>query len=129
MEADGVKLSGLSSRLGIDLESRLAEALSVEAAQLADSLRAELAILPGGPHTHPWQRTGTLRDSIEVEVSNTEASVFSRDPVASLQENGTATLPPRPTFGPLAAVAGPGIARRLGEAARAALSSDTAKEH
>jgi hypothetical protein len=121
MEAIGMKLSLIADRLGTSLDTALSAALAKEAEQLAASLREILSTPPGGPHSHPWQRSGVLRDSVEVETGETEAAVVSRDPVALYQENGTATLPPRPSFGPLAAVAGPGIAHRLGQIAHDAI--------
>lgn len=122
-----MRLSLIADRLGGSLDAALASALAEEARQLADTLRETLATPPGGPHSHPWQRSGVLHDSIEVETGDSEAVILSRDPVALYQENGSATLPPRPSFGPLAAIAGPGIAHRLGQIARAAIAPDTSK--
>jgi len=117
-----MKLTGISADLGSHLESALAAALAEEAQNLASALRETLATSPGGPHSHPWQRTGTLHNSIEMVAADTEAVVGSNDPVAHYQEHGSQTLPPRPSFGPLAAIAGPGIAHRLGLIARNAIA-------
>ena len=122
-----MKLALIADRLGVSLDAALSAALADEARQLADTLRETLATPPGGPHSHPWQRSGNLHDSIEVETSDNEAAIFSRDPVALYQENGSATLPPRPSFGPLGAIAGPGIAHRFGHIARDAIAPDTSK--
>ncbi|MDR3525388.1 MAG: hypothetical protein P4L66_14955 [Acetobacteraceae bacterium] len=117
-----MKLTLLTSRLGSDLEVSLAAALADEAQALAKALRDTFATAPGGPHSHPWQRSGTLHASIEVAISETEAVIGSNDPVALYQEHGGPTLPPRPSFGPLAATAGPGIAHRLGQIAHDAIA-------
>ena len=122
-----MRLSLIAGRLGSSLDAALSAALADEARQLAEALRETLATSPGGPHSHPWQRSGVLHDSIEVETGDHEAAIFSRDPVAFYQENGSAILPPRPSFGPIAAIAGPGIARRLGQIARDAIAPDTSK--
>ncbi len=119
-----MKLSRLANDLGLALETHLAQALQREAAAIAASLVETLATPPGGPHQHPWQQTGTLHDSIETEITATEAIIASTDPVALIQEHGTTTIPPRPSFGPLAALAAPGIAHRIGEAALHALIGD-----
>lgn len=48
----------------------------------------------------PLLRTGELRDSIEHQVSGTEAVIGTPDIVALYQEQGTSTIPPRPFLGP-----------------------------
>jgi len=117
-----MKLALLASRFGADLEEVLTAALADEAQALATALRETLATSPGGPHSHPWQRTGALHNSIGVAESATEAVIGSNDPVALYQEHGSPTLPPRPSFGPLAAIAGSGIAHRLGQIAHDAIA-------
>ena len=119
-----MKLSHIAIHLGTTLDEALTEAITEEAEALADALREEFSGIPGGPHTHPWQQTGVLRDSISVSVGNGGAVIGSDDPVALYQEHGTDTVPPRPTFAPLAAVAAPGIAQRIGHAAMTALRED-----
>lgn len=117
-------LRHLAANLSHDLQTRLAEALQREGNALAASLADTLATPPGGPHAHPWRRTGTLHDSIVTATTDTEVLIASNDPVALLQEHGTARMSPRPSFGPLAALAGPGIAHRLGEVAILTLIGD-----
>jgi len=119
-----MNLASLANSLGTRLDEAISIALAAEAGALTDALRDILGTAPGGPHSHPWQQTGTLHDSIAADISNTEAVIGSNDPVAVLQEHGTPKLSPRPSFGPLAAVAGPGIAHRIGEAAMAALRGE-----
>ena len=119
-----MKLADLAANLGARFDQAISFALAAEVGALTDALRDILSTEPGGPHAHPWVQTGTLHNSIESEISDTEVTIFSNDPVAVIQENGTPKLPPRPSFGPLAAVAGPGIAHRIGEAVTAALRGD-----
>lgn len=50
---------------------------------------------------NPLLRTGSLRDSIEYEISGAEAVIGSRSPIAAYQEFGTSRgIPPRPFMGP-----------------------------
>ncbi len=116
-----MKLITLIGLLGTSLEATLADALVDEASALADAIREELATPVGGPHSHPWLRTGALHDSVTVSTDVGEAVIGSNDPVAFYQEHGSATLPPRPTFGPIAAIAAPGIAERIGKIAFGAI--------
>ncbi|MBT2299277.1 hypothetical protein J7E70_02260 [Variovorax paradoxus] len=48
----------------------------------------------------PLLRTGGLRDSIVTKAEGAVAVVASTDPVMLYQEQGTATIPPRPVLGP-----------------------------
>jgi phage gpG-like protein len=102
-----------------DASAALAEAATTLAAQL----RQVLATPPGGPHDHPWRQTGALQDSIEYQSNDTEALIGSTSETAAYQEHGTATMPPRPSFGPLAATEGATIARHIGHSVAEALSS------
>ena len=118
-----MKLITIVGLLGASLESKLSDALADEASALANAIREELATPVGGPHSHPWLRTGTLHDSVSVSTTASEAVIGSSDPVALYQEQGSDILPPRPTFGPMAALAAPGIAKRLGKIAHEAITA------
>ncbi len=115
-----MKFSDLSARV----DHAISLAFAAEVGALTEALRDILSTEPGGPHTHPWLQTGTLHNSIQSEITDNEAIIFSNDPVAAVQEHGTPKLLPRPSFGPLAAIAGPGIAQRIGAAAVAALRGE-----
>jgi phage gpG-like protein len=115
-----MNLANLAARV----DQAISLAFAAEVGALTEALRDIFNTEPGGPHTHPWLQTGTLRNSIQADITDNEAIIFSDDPVAVLQEHGTPKLPPRPSFGPLAAIAGPGITRRIGEAAIAALRGE-----
>ena len=107
---------------GLDLSARLEHSLAGEAARLANVAREDLATLPGGPHTHPWKQTGTLHDSVSHRVEGPIAEIGSPSPIARYQEHGTETLPPRPTFGPLATREGAAVAQALAQTAHDTLT-------
>ncbi len=119
-----MKLADMVARLGERFDQAISLALATEAKALFAALGETLDTQPGGPHSHPWRQTGALHDSIALELTDSVALIGSNDPVALYQEHGSAKLPPRPSFGPLAAVAAPGIAHRIGEAAHAALRGE-----
>lgn len=70
-------------------------------AELTDVTKEDRA-RKGYSEDEPLLRTGDLRDSIQSEVKVLEGIVGSKDPVATYQEFGTATIPPRPFIGPAA---------------------------
>ncbi len=78
-------------------------AVHAAADRMQQTVQQALSTPPGGPHEAPWLRTGTLRDSISATFDNATAVVGSTSPVAVDQELGTATIPPRPFFGPAGA--------------------------
>jgi len=67
-------------------------------ANLADSTVND-RLSKGFSPDEPLLRTGELRDSIEVVSNGSEAGAVSADLVALYQEQGTATIPPRPFLG------------------------------
>ncbi len=111
-----MNLHSLKARLDQDFAAVAEAALAVAAKRLADDVRAALSMSPGGPHDHPWCQTGGLRDSIEAKCEGSEAIVASTSKVAIYQEFGTASIPPRPTFAPLASSTGSTVARSVGYA-------------
>ena len=110
-------------QLDQDFTSLGETALSAAAADLASQIRQALSVPPGGPHDFPWLQTGALHDSIESKAEGSEAVVASTSDVAVFQEHGTATIPPRPTFAPIAANAGKAIADSIGMAVASALGA------
>ncbi len=118
-----MKLSTAISQLDQDFKTVGETALSVAANGLADQIRQALSVPPGGPHDYPWLRTGTLRDSVEARSQGPDAVVASTSDVAVYQEHGTATITPRPTFAPIAAKSGEGIAHAIGLAVATALGA------
>lgn len=64
----------------------------------------------------PLLRDGTLRRSIEHEVSGDSVVVGSKLDIAAFQEFGTKTIPPRPFIGPAAVKAKDHVERVFGEA-------------
>lgn len=114
----------LANRLSlIDTDAIARAALASSAADLVDEVRAALSIAPGGPHDHPWLRTGALRNSVVTDSENDTIVVASTSQVAVWQEHGTTTTPPRPSFGPAAARNSQGIAHAVAEAVAQALRS------
>ena len=131
-----------------DLARAMGAALDVEAAKLADAVRARLGEpapaarppdtgapaawspdtgahgarpLDTGAHGAPWLRTGELRDSIGHRADGLAAVVGSTSDVARYQELGTARVPPRAFLAPAAAENGAAVARAIGQAAADAL--------
>ncbi len=100
----------------LPITETLTTALEAAATRIADAIRAELATPPGGPHDHPWQRTGALQSSIAQTVTGLTVQVGSNDPAAAPQEHGTATIPPRPFLAPVAAAAGGPVAHDIATA-------------
>lgn len=78
----------------LPITETLSNALEAAASQLANAIRAELATPPGSPHDIPWRQTGALQASIAHTTDGLIAQIGSNDPVAALQEHGTATAPP-----------------------------------
>jgi len=70
-------------------------------AELADSTKADRS-KHGFSENEPLLRTGELRNSIEHEVSGSEAVIGSKSDIAAYQEFGTDRIPPRPFVGPAA---------------------------
>ena len=111
------------AHLSQDFDAIADSALALAAERLATQVRLALSVLPGGPHDHPWLQTGALHDSIEVKSKGPEALVASTSDVAAYQEHGTATIPPRPTFAPVAAANGHALAHSIGHAVAQALGA------
>ena len=116
-------LKSLIARLDQNFDTPGHTALAEATTKLAAQLRELLNTPPGGPHIHPWRETGALHDGIEYQSDANEAAVGSISEVALYQEHGTATVPPRPTFGPLAATEGHPIAQSIGQAIAEALTT------
>lgn len=105
----------------LPITETLSNALEAAASQLANAIRAELATPPGSPHDIPWRQTGALQASIAHTTDGLIAQIGSNDPVAALQEHGTATAPPRPFLGPAVTAITP-IAHDIATALTALLS-------
>ena len=99
----------------LPITETLAAALAIQAATLADQVRTSLATPPGGPHDHPWRKTGSLQSSIDHTSDGLAAAIGSNSPAAAPQELGTATIPPRPFLAPAASSAADPIARAIGQ--------------
>lgn len=114
----------LANRLSqIDTDTVARAAFASCAANLADQVRDALSTPPGGPHNHPWLRTGALQNSVVLNCEHDTAIVASTSQIAIWQEYGTATVQPRPTFGPIAARNSQGIAQTVAEEVAQALRS------
>ncbi len=107
----------------LDLDGIARTALAEQAQRLADLAQDALSVMPGGPHDHPWRRIGTLHESVSAQAEDDTATVGSTSPTALYQEHGTAEIPPRPTFGPLADAEGQAIAETIAERLTTALRS------
>ena len=116
-------LKSLIARLNQNFDTPAHTALAEATSKLAAQLQELLNTPPGGPHTHPWRETGVLHDRIEHQSDASEAAVGSTSEIALYQEHGTATVPPRPSFGPLAATEGHPIAQSIGQAVVDALTA------
>lgn len=116
-----MNLHALITRLEQDFDRIANDALAQSAEALAGDVRQALATLPGGPHEHPWRQSGGLQDSIGFDADQATARVGSTSDVARHQEYGTSTLPPRPTFAPLAVEQGEAIAHAIADAVKSAL--------
>ncbi len=101
---------------GLPIAETLANALQTQTELLATAVRDALATPPGGPHGQPWRETGGLQGSIETASDGLTAQVASSHPAAAPQEQGTATIPPRPFLAPAAAALAEPIARAVGKA-------------
>ncbi len=118
-----MNIAELQARLAaLDTDTIARTALAGQGGLLADQIRTALATAPGGPHDHPWRQTGALHDSIGTAAEGDTAIVGSTSAVALYQEHGTAELPPRPTFAPLAASQGEAIAHAVATAAAQSLA-------
>lgn len=111
---------------GLPIAEALATALEAAAARIADAVRDELATPPGGAHDTPWRHTGALAASIAHTADGLAAAVGSNDPAAAPQELGTATIPPRPFFAPVATALGEPVAHDVGAALAAVLAGGRA---
>ena len=117
-------LTELTRRLTrLDLAATANSTLAAQAEAIATPIRDALSTQPGGPHDHPWKRSGELQNSIETQTDGPEALIGSTSQVAFWQEHGTADIPPRPTFAPIAAAQGEAIAHAIAEAVAQALRS------
>lgn len=118
-----MNLNALIARLEQDFDRIANDALILSAGILADDVRQALGTAPGGPHDHPWRQTGALQDSIGFDVDGATAQIGSTSEIARHQEHGTATMPPRPTFAPLAIQSGKAIAQSIADTVKHALES------
>lgn len=116
-----MNLKALIAHLDQDFDLIANTALAFSAARLADDVRTAFSTPPGGPHEHPWLRSGCLRESIEAASDGPSAVVASRSETALYQEHGTATVPPRPTLAPIAAAEGAAIADSIAHTLIAAI--------
>lgn len=119
-----MNLTELARRLArLDLATTANAALAAQAETIATAIREALSTKPGGPHDHPWERSGDLHDSIQTQADGPEAIVGSTSRIALWQEHGTADIPPRPTFAPIAAAEGEAVANAIAQAVAQALRS------
>ena len=88
-------------------------ALAQAAQTLQDAVQASLSTPPGGDHTKPWLRTGSLQNSIKHRANENSAVIGSDSPVAVAQELGTHTIPPRPFLSTTASVHAQGLAQQI----------------
>ncbi len=114
-------IKALIARLGQNIDAIANHTLALAADTLADDIRAALSTRPGGPHDHPWLQKGTLHNSIHANADGAQAIVASTSETALYQEHGTSTIPPRPTFAPLAAAHAPAIAQQIAQAVTQAI--------
>lgn len=110
-----MNLHALAARLDQDYDRIGHAALACATDQLASAVRMALSTPPGGPHEHPWLRSGELRNSIEAWAEGDAAVVGSKSVIALYQEVGNVFGPPHPTLAPLAASGGELLAHRLAE--------------
>lgn len=97
-------LRALSARLArLDMRETQNAALEHAARLLQEAVQERLSHPPGGDHTAPWRRTGSLQNSIELRSDVTSAAIGSDDPVTMEQELGTDNIPPRPFLSTTAA--------------------------
>jgi hypothetical protein len=89
-------------------------------AELAESTKQDRE-RQGYPEDEPLLRDGTLRDSVERAVRDSEGFVGSNSDVAVYQELGTKNMPPRSTFGSAAVENMEAVVNIVGEGAVAAL--------
>ncbi len=107
-------LSDLVARLAaLDIDTIARASLQQQGDKLAEQVRVALSTGPGGSHDHPWRQTGALHDSIGCLADGEDVVIGSASDVALYQEHGTPTVPPRPTFGPIAAEQGEAIAAAI----------------
>lgn len=118
-----MNLQSLIARFDQNFEAIANTSLAIAADELAREVRLALSVSPGGPHDHPWMQTGALHDSVEARAEGAQAVVGSTSDVAVYQEHGTATVPPRPTFAPIAASTGHALAQSMGHSVARALGS------
>lgn len=116
-----MNLASLIARLDQNFDRIANEALASAAEGLANDIKQALGTAPGGPHDHPWCQTGALQSSVGWQAEGANAVIGSCSDIAFHQENGTATMPPRPTFGPVAAQSAPKVASGIGAAIMRAL--------
>lgn len=105
----------------VNIDAVAQAALGNATTALAEQVRDYLSTSPGGPHDRPWQRTGSLRDSIVCAADSDSGVVASTSPVAALQEHGTIRMTPRPFLAPVASASGRKIANDVAIAVSQAL--------
>ena len=107
-------LRDLSDRLvRLDMTESQHAAVDAAARVLQEAIQEALSTSPGGDHSKPWRRTGSLQSSIDYRSDSTSATVGSDDPVAIDQEIGTHSIPPRPFLSPVAAAHAEELARQV----------------
>jgi hypothetical protein len=117
-----MKLADLAAGLArLDLDAVATTALAAQANSIGEAVREALSHPPGPAHVYPWKQSGTLQASIAVAAEGSEAVIGSNDPVASWQEHGTASIPPRPFLAPVAAAQAEATAGAIGAAVAAAI--------
>lgn len=118
-----IRIAGLSDAIAaLDrtaLPAATARGTQAAARLLQDAVSASLSHPPGVHRDLPALRSGALRASVTA-VSDTNGVIISSDsPVAVYQELGTAHLPPRPFFAPVAAAYADAAAQVIADAIRA----------
>ena len=112
----------LSDRLArLDIIAVQQTAMEAAALRLRAAVEETLSIPPGGSHTAPWKRTGSLRNSIDHQSDATSAVVGSPSSLAIYQELGTGGIPPRPFLSPTGSNQASALANDLAQAITAAL--------
>jgi len=109
-------LRALSDRLArLDMTVTQQAALENAGRTLQEAIQDTLSTVPGGDHSSPWRRTGTLQSSIGYRADATGAVVGSDDPVAVDQELGTSNIPPRPFLSTTAAARARDIVHQIAQ--------------
>ena len=82
----------------LDFSAAQRDALEQAAQQLETSVRQTLSHRPGEDHSAPWLRTGSLRESIGHDASETVAAIGASDPVAVYRSLGPAAFRRAPSL-------------------------------